>query len=99
MHRLIVERAARILDEQGGELYMKVRAGGKLPPALISKGCPPFVDVPPHILQQAVSDPAALENYIRLPAIPPGHGIIGRVSETRESVSLSDLSQAPELAG
>ena len=85
LHRLIVEGAARILDAQGGALYMMERAGGKLAPAFISKGCPPFVDVPPHILQQAASDPAALENYIRLHAIPPGQGIIGRVWETRES--------------
>jgi len=99
LHRLIVEGAARILDAQGGALYMMERAGGKLAPAFISKGCPPFVDVPPHILQQAASDQAALESYIRLHAIPPGQGIIGRVWETRESVSLSDLSHAPELAG
>ena len=99
LHRLIVEGAARILDAQGGALYMMERAGGKLAPAFISKGCPPFVDVPPEILQQATSDPTALENYVRLHAIAPGQGIIGRVWETRESVSLSDLSHAPELAG
>jgi sigma-B regulation protein RsbU (phosphoserine phosphatase) len=99
LHRLIVEGAARILDAQGGALYMMERAGGKLAPAFISKGCPPFVDVPPHILQQAASDPAALEGYIRLHAIPPGEGIIGRVWQTREPVCLSDLANAPELAG
>jgi sigma-B regulation protein RsbU (phosphoserine phosphatase) len=50
-------------------------------------------------LQQAASDPAALEGYIRLHAIPPGEGIIGRVWQTREPVCLSDLANAPELAG
>src|SRR6476660_9596699 len=45
LHRLIVEGAARILDAQGGALYMMERAGGKLAPAYISKGCPPFIDV------------------------------------------------------
>jgi phosphoserine phosphatase RsbU/P len=99
LHRLIVEGAGRILDAQGGALYMMERAGGKLAPAYISKGCPPFVDVPPPILQQAAADPAALENYVRLHAIPPGDGLIGRVWQTRESISLSDLSTAPELAG
>ncbi|HYJ06193.1 MAG TPA: GAF domain-containing SpoIIE family protein phosphatase [Chthoniobacterales bacterium] len=99
LHRLIVEGASRILDAQGGALYMMERAGGKLAPAFISKGSPPFVDVPPHILQQAAADPAALENFIRLHAIPPGEGIIGRVWQTRDPVSLSDLSHAPELAG
>jgi sigma-B regulation protein RsbU (phosphoserine phosphatase) len=99
LHRLIVEGAARILDAQGGALYMMERAGGKLAPAFISKGCPPFVDVPSHVLQQAASDPAALEGYVRLHAIPPGEGIIGRVWQTREPVCLSDLANAPELAG
>ena len=57
LHRLIVEGAARILDAHGGALYMMERAGGKLAPAFISKGCPPFVDVPPDILQQAATTP------------------------------------------
>jgi sigma-B regulation protein RsbU (phosphoserine phosphatase) len=99
LHRLIVEGAGRVLDAQGGALYMMERAGGKLAPAFISKGCPPFIDVPTEILQQAASDPAALENYLRQHAIPPGEGIIGRVWQTREPVLLTDLSNAPELAG
>src|SRR5436309_7190826 len=99
LHRLIVEGAARVLDAQGGALYMMERAGGKLAPSFISKGCPPFIDVPTHILQQAASNPAALESYLRLQAIPPGEGIIGRVWQTREPVLLTDLANAPELAG
>jgi sigma-B regulation protein RsbU (phosphoserine phosphatase) len=99
LHRLIVEGASRVLDAQGGALYMMERAGGKLAPAFISKGCPPFIDVPTHILQQAASNPAALESYQRLHAIPPGEGFIGRVWQTREPVLLTDLANAPELAG
>jgi sigma-B regulation protein RsbU (phosphoserine phosphatase) len=99
LHRLIVEGAGRVLDAQGGALYMMERAGGKLAPAFISKGCPPFIDVPTEILQQAASDSGALENYLRLHAIPPGEGIIGRVWQTREPVLLTDLANAPELAG
>src|SRR5881392_869752 len=52
LHRLIVEGASRILDAHGGALYMIDRGGTKLVPAYISKGCPPLVEVPPHILQQ-----------------------------------------------
>jgi sigma-B regulation protein RsbU (phosphoserine phosphatase) len=99
LHRLIVEGASRVLDAQGGALYMMERAGGKLAPSFISKGCPPFIDVPTHILQQAASNPAALESYLRLHAIPPGEGFIGRVWQTREPVLLTDLANAPELAG
>jgi len=99
LHRLIVEGASRVLDAQGGALYMMERAGGKLAPAFISKGSPPFIDVPTNILQQAASDPGALEGYLRLHAIPPGVGIIGRVWQTREPVLLTDLANAPELEG
>jgi sigma-B regulation protein RsbU (phosphoserine phosphatase) len=99
LHRLIVEGAARVLDAQGGALYMMERAGGKLAPAFISKGCPPFIDVPTHILQQAASNSTALESYLRLHAIAPGEGFIGRVWQTREPVLLTDLANAPELAG
>ena len=99
LHRLIVEGASRVLDAQGGALYMMERAGGKLAPAFISKGCPPFIDVPTHILQQAASNSEALESYLRLHAIAPGEGIIGRVWQTREPVLLTDLANAPELAG
>src|SRR3954447_20893899 len=53
LHRLIVEGAARVLDAHGGALYMMERTGGKLAPAFISSGCPPLINVPAHILQQA----------------------------------------------
>jgi sigma-B regulation protein RsbU (phosphoserine phosphatase) len=99
LHRLIVEGASRVLDAQGGALYMMERAGGKLAPAFISKGCPPFIDVPTDILQQAAANSTALESYLRLHAIAPGEGIIGRVWQTREPVLLTDLANAPELAG
>src|SRR5882724_2378504 len=98
LHRLIVEGATRILDAHGGALYMTDRTGGKLTPAFISKGCPPLVDVPPNILQQAAATPIALESYLRLHSVTPGEGLIGRVWQTGESLCLNDLSEVPELA-
>ena len=98
LHRLIVEGATRILDAHGGALYMADRTGTKLTPAFISKGCPPLVDVPPHILQQAASTPVALESYLRLHSIALGDGVIGRVWQTGEAVCLNEFSEAPELA-
>jgi sigma-B regulation protein RsbU (phosphoserine phosphatase) len=98
LHRLIVEGATRILDAHGGALYLTDRTGGKLTPAFISKGCPPLVDVPPDILQQAAATPAAFESYLRLRSIAPGEGLIGRVWQTGQSVCFSELSQVPELA-
>src|SRR5438045_5370700 len=97
LHRLIVEGATRVLDAHGGALYLSDRTGTKLTPAFISKGCPPLVDVPPEILEQAALSPIALESYLRLHAIPLGEGIIGRVWQLGQSVCLNELSEAPEL--
>src|SRR6266853_4882752 len=98
LHRLIVEGATRILDAHGGVLYMADRTGTKLVPAFISKGCPPLVDVPTDILQQAAATPIALESYLRLHSVPLGEGTIGRVWQAGQSVCLNELSEAPELA-
>src|SRR6266480_6000754 len=89
LHRLIVEGATRILDAHGGALYLADRTGGKLSPAFISKGCPPLVDVPPNIVQQAAATPIALESYLRLHSIAPGEGMIGRVWQSGQPVCLS----------
>src|SRR5437588_12935103 len=66
LHRLIVEGATRVLDAQGGALYLTERSGVKLAPTFVSKGCPPLADVPPHILQQTAGTPVALENFLRV---------------------------------
>ena len=39
-------------------------------PTFISKGCPPLVAVPPHILAQAATTPVALDSYLRLHPVP-----------------------------
>src|SRR5881628_3907097 len=98
LHRLIVEGATRVLDAQGGALYLTDRTGTKLVPTFISKGCPPLVDVPPHILQQAAGTPAALENFLRVHNIENGEGLLGRVWQTATPVYLNEFSEAPELA-
>jgi sigma-B regulation protein RsbU (phosphoserine phosphatase) len=98
LHRLIVEGATRILDAHGGALYVTDRTGGKLTPAFISRGCPPLVDIPPNILQQAAASPVALEKFLRLHTIGPSEGLIGRVWQTGQAVCLNELSDAPELA-
>src|SRR4051812_33290060 len=90
LHRLIVEGATRILDAHGGALYLSDRSGSKLLPAFISKGCPPLVDVPAHVLQQAAGTPVALESYIRLHTIAGGEGLLGRLWQTGQSVSVND---------
>ena len=98
LHRLIVEGAVRILDAHGGALYVADRIGGKLTPAFISKGCPPLVDVPQDVLQQAAANPIALESFLRLRTVAPREGVIGTVWQTGQAVCLNEFSEAPELA-
>lgn len=70
LHRMIVEGASRILDAHGGALYLTDRSNALLIPTFISKGCPPLVSVPAHILQQAAANPVALDSYLRLHPVP-----------------------------
>jgi phosphoserine phosphatase RsbU/P len=98
LHRLIVEGATRVLDAQGGTLYVSDRTGEKLTPAFISKGCPPLVEIPQHILQQAAANPVALESFLRLHTISPREGLIGRVWQTGQAVCVNEFSESPELA-
>ncbi|HEY1583613.1 MAG TPA: GAF domain-containing SpoIIE family protein phosphatase [Chthoniobacterales bacterium] len=98
LHRLIVESCVRILDAHGGALYLVDRTGTKLMPAFLSKGCPPLVDVPDRILQQATVTPIALESYLRSRQINADEGLVGRVWKKGEAVHLADLADAPELS-
>jgi sigma-B regulation protein RsbU (phosphoserine phosphatase) len=98
LHRLIVEGATRILDAHGGALYLSDRSGNKLVPVFLSKGCPPLVLVPGHILHQAATAPAALEGFLRMHNVAAGEGLIGTVWQTGQPVSLGDVSEVPELA-
>ncbi len=98
LHRLIVESSVRILDAHGGALYLIDRTGLHLTPAFLSKGCPPLIDVPDRILQQAASTPIALDSYIRSHPVNPGDGLIGRAWKSGEAVHLVDFTDAPELA-
>src|SRR5438309_3441504 len=98
LHRLIVEGATRVLDAQGGALYLTDRSGKKLAPSFVSKGCPPLVDVPPHILQQAAASPLALESFLRLHNIGSGEGLLGRVWQAAMPLYTNEFSEAPELA-
>src|SRR6184192_946848 len=63
LHRLIVAGATRILDAHGGALYLSDRSGNKLVPVFLSKGCPPLVPVPGHILHQVATTPATLKDF------------------------------------
>src|SRR5437588_2198421 len=98
LHRLIVEGATRILDAHGGALYLADRTGNKLLPIFLSKGCPPLVPVPAHILRQATTTPIALDDFLRTQSVPRGEGLLGTVWATAQPICLADIRDAPDLA-
>jgi sigma-B regulation protein RsbU (phosphoserine phosphatase) len=103
LHRTIVEGAARILDANGGALYLVDRGGAMLIPTFISKGCPPLVAVPPHILAQAATTPVALDSYLRLHPVQlngtdGGDDILSGVWKDKVAVFLPAAGQDSRLA-
>ena len=73
LHRLIVEGAMRILDAQGGALYLTNEKGGQLSPAFISKNCPALFDVP----AKSAATPETLRRHLKIHAIAPWDGVLG----------------------
>lgn len=97
LHRLIVEGAARILDANGGALYLIERGGATLAPTYISKGCPPLSAVPDEVVQEATAAPEALENFLRTRSVAVGEGLIGRAWKEEQPLFRGDAMDAPEL--
>ncbi len=93
LHGLIVEGALRILEADGGALYLTNKSGAVLQPIYVSKGSPPFVELPP----QKGSATTSLQAQVRLQAVKVGEGLIGRVLP--ENMALSLLPSDVRLEG
>jgi phosphoserine phosphatase RsbU/P len=78
LHRLIVEGAMRILNTQGGALYMADHKG-RLVARYVSAECPPLVAIPAELHPMLLSAPHSMQGYQRLRAVDPGEGVVGRV--------------------
>jgi len=84
LHGLIVEGALRILEADGGAIYLTNKKGSVLQPIYVSKGSPPFVPLPP----QKGTAQTPLQAQVRLQAEKVGDGIIGRALSDKVAVSL-----------
>jgi sigma-B regulation protein RsbU (phosphoserine phosphatase) len=82
LHRLIVEGATRITDAQAGALYLQ--QGLVLVPRFMTKGCPPLIEIPPHVLKQAESIPQAVQTFLRLHGVESGEGLVGKIWRDQE---------------
>ncbi len=84
LHGMIVEGALRILEADGGVLYLTSKNGTVLQPIYVSRGAPPFVALPP----QTGSAVTPLHAQVRLQAEKSGEGIIGRAFAENAALSL-----------
>jgi sigma-B regulation protein RsbU (phosphoserine phosphatase) len=81
---LIVEGALRILEADGGALYLANKGGTVLQPSYVSKGSPPFVELP----QQQGTAATSLQARVRLQAVKVGDGLVGKVLAQNAVMSL-----------
>ena len=84
LYGLIVEGALRILEADGGALYMTNKKGTVLQPIYVSKGAPPFVELP----RQNGPATTSIHAQIRLQAVKVGEGLIGSVLSENIALSL-----------
>ena len=81
---LIVEGALRILEADGGTLYLTNKKGTVLQPTYVSKESPPFVELP----RQQGPATTSIHAQIRLQAVKVGEGLVGKVLSENTPLSL-----------
>lgn len=94
---LIVEGALRVLEAQGGALYLVDKVGAKLLPQCVSRGCPPLFEVPIEVTRQpGFSWPV----YLRHRGVAVTEGVLGEVWNSQAPLRLTagDLRLAPSRA-
>jgi len=98
LHRIIVESSCRISDSSGGALYLASKTHETMVPTFLSKNCPPVIEIPAHIREQAEKLTLAVESYVRLHAVAKGEGVIGRAWEQPGATLLTakDFAGGPD---
>ena len=101
---LIVEGALRVLQAQGGALYLADKAGLKLHPQFVSRSCPPLFDVPVETTKQPGF---SMQSHLRQRAVAEGEGALGEAWRTQVPLLLQSgdprlgptRAAGPECAG
>ena len=82
LHGSIVEGAVRILEAQGGALYLADKTGTQLRPAFVSSQCPPLFDLPP-------GGTGSQHKQLQLTAVKVGDGLLGTVFSEKDAIFLA----------
>ena len=97
LHRRIAEGAAKILEAHGALLYLVDKSGERLSPTAVTRHCPPLTPVPAHMLEQATSNPQAVDSWLRLHPVAPGEGVVGAVWSAGEPRRVLQADSEPGL--
>lgn len=100
MHRFIVDGVAEVVGADAGLLYLLDGERGQLVPVYQSAGTAPLLPAPPEILDITDADEAEgqYRSFVRLSALAPGEGLVGKVFGSGGLVHLDDLLRHPDFA-
>ncbi|HEY1084568.1 MAG TPA: GAF domain-containing SpoIIE family protein phosphatase [Prosthecobacter sp.] len=99
MYRLIVEGAMRVLESNGGALYLLDPTGKSLVPRFHSDQAAPLVDLPERIEAMGRTNASALLSFLRLHSVRMNEGLIGSVFAKQQPEIIEDLRKDPRLPG
>lgn len=91
LNKEIVEGFSKVLNADGGGLYLLSEDGKNLAPKYISPDCPPLVGVPVEIRHRAQKDPRALDSYMRLAKVAVDEGVLGASLTAGECIHIPSV--------
>lgn len=97
MYRLIVEGAMRVLQSNGGALYLLDHTGKSLVPRFHSDHCAPLIDLPERIAAMGKTNASALLSFLRLHSLRVDESVIGGVFTSQRPEIIEDLRKDARL--
>jgi phosphoserine phosphatase RsbU/P len=97
LHRFIVEGIVKVTNSAGGALYIYDEVSKELVPRHYSEHCAPLLNLSSEALAQAVANPSAMLNTMRLQTVADGDGIIGHAFASQLAEPCSDMASHPLL--
>ncbi|BDS05185.1 hypothetical protein NT6N_02250 [Oceaniferula spumae] len=91
LYKEIVEGFSKVLNANGGALYLLSEDQKNLIPQYISIECPPLVGIPVEIRSRAQKDPRALDSHVRLAKVGADEGVLGAAISAGECLLIPNV--------
>ena len=85
-----------VVEASGGALYLLDKTGGRLIPTYQSEACPPLLDIPEKVREQAKTNENAISSYLRLTSIGRGECFLGEALSAGKPIRIDRLGEHPE---